>query len=53
MAGIWFAITMLIGMAANIRVKDPFSKSAPALMLLVVSITLSTINLPELMDILP
>jgi len=53
MAGLWFAVTMLIGMIAHVRVKDPFSKSAPAFMLLVVSITLSTINFSELKNILP
>ena len=42
-----FAVTMLIGMITHIRVKDPFSKSVPAFMLLVVSITLSTINFSE------
>ncbi|MGP4080677.1 DoxX family protein [Pseudalkalibacillus sp. R45] len=43
-AGLWFGITMLIGMIAHIRVKDPFSKSIPAFVLLVISVTLSTLN---------
>ena len=47
-AGLWFGVTMLVAVLAHIRVKDPFSDSMPAFMLLVVSITLSTLNLSEL-----
>src|SRR5690625_8021743 len=29
-AGLWFAVTMLVAVLAHIRVKDPFSESMPA-----------------------
>src|SRR5690625_4765977 len=51
-AGLWFGITMLVGMIAHIRVKDPLSKSTPAFVLLVISIILSTLNFSELQSIL-
>lgn len=51
-AGVWFGITMLVGMIAHIRVKDPFSKTTPAFVLLVISVTLSTFNFSELQSIL-
>ena len=46
-AGLWFGVTMLVGMMAHIRVKDPFSQSIPAFVLLVISITLTTLNFSE------
>lgn len=52
-AGVWLGITMLVGMIAHIRVKDPLSKSTPAFVLLVISITLSVLNFSELQSILP
>lgn len=51
-AGLWIGITMLIGMIAHIRVKDPFSKSIPSFVLLVISVTLSTLNFSEIQSIL-
>lgn len=51
-AGLWFAITMLVGLITHIRVKDSFSKTAPAFVLMVLSITLSILNFSELQSIL-
>lgn len=51
-AGLWFAVTMLVAVFAHIRVKDPFRESMPALVLLVISIILSTLNFSELQRIL-
>lgn len=50
-AGLWFAVTMLVGMIAHIRVKDQLSKCVPAFVLLVVSITLCTLNFSELQSV--
>ncbi|MEK4299311.1 DoxX family protein [Oceanobacillus sp. FSL W8-0428] len=52
-AGLWFAITMLIGVIVHIRVKDSYSKSIPAFILLIISVTLSTLNFFELQNMLP
>ncbi|WP_174613701.1 DoxX family protein [Virgibacillus ihumii] len=51
-AGLWFAVTMLVGMITHIRVKDSFSKTAPAFVLMVISIILSTLNFSELQSFL-
>ncbi|MFA1819747.1 DoxX family protein [Virgibacillus oceani] len=51
-AGLWFAVTMLVAMLAHIRVKDPFRESASAFMFLVVSFTLSMLRFSELQGIL-
>ncbi|MBW8348470.1 DoxX family protein [Bacillus sp. IITD106] len=51
-AGIWFAVTMLVGLITHIRVKDSFSKTTPAFVLMVLSITLSILNFSELQSIL-
>ncbi|MFG6150353.1 MULTISPECIES: DoxX family protein [Halobacillus] len=50
--GVWFAITMLGAVFAHIRVKDPFSASLPAFILLVISLTLSALHFAELQSIL-
>ncbi len=52
-AGLWFAITMLIGAIVHIRVKDSYSKSIPAFILLIISVILSILNFSELQNILP
>ncbi|WP_245799227.1 DoxX family protein [Virgibacillus siamensis] len=42
-AGLWFAVTMLVAIIAHIRVKDPLGKTIPAFVLLIISITLGTL----------
>ncbi len=51
-AGLWFAATMLVGLITHIRVKDSFSKTIPAFVLMVLSITLSILSYTELQNIL-
>ncbi|MXQ53936.1 DoxX family protein [Shimazuella alba] len=46
--GIWLGITMIGAIIAHIRVKDPFSKTAAAIVFLVLIIILVTINADSL-----
>ncbi|SHN30019.1 DoxX family protein [Gracilibacillus kekensis] len=43
-AGLWFGVTMMVGMITHIRVKDPLSKIIPASVFLAVSVMLIIIN---------
>lgn len=43
-AGVWLGITMLFGCIAHLKVKDPISKTMPALVLAVIAIVLVFIN---------
>ncbi|GAA0366803.1 DoxX family protein [Bacillus horti] len=44
-AGGWLGITMLVGSATHIRVRDPISKVIPSLVLAAVAITVLILNL--------
>ncbi|MCF6409479.1 DoxX family protein [Pseudalkalibacillus salsuginis] len=48
-AGIWLGITMLAACLAHLRVKDPFSKTAPAMVFLVLVLILFIMNTNHLM----
>lgn len=48
-AGLWFAVTLLVAMITHIRVKDSFGKTTPAFVLMVLSITLSILNFSKLL----
>jgi len=50
-AGLWFAVTMLVAVLAHIRVKDPFSESMQAFGFLVISVILIILNFSELQSI--
>ncbi|WLD93307.1 DoxX family protein [Alkalihalobacillus sp. AL-G] len=47
-AGIWLGITMLLACLAHLRVKDPFGKTAPAILFLVLVLTLFVMNANDL-----
>ncbi|MGP4082913.1 DoxX family protein [Pseudalkalibacillus sp. R45] len=47
-AGIWLGITMLMACLAHLRVKDPFGKTAPAIVFLVLVLTLFIMNANDL-----
>lgn len=51
-AGIWLGITMLIACLVHFRVKDPFGKTAPALVFAVLNITLIFLNANELVHLI-
>jgi hypothetical protein len=48
-AGIWLGITMLLACLAHFRVKDSFSKTAPAIVFTALVIILTIINADGLM----
>ncbi|WP_261129698.1 DoxX family protein [Bacillus sp. Marseille-Q3570] len=47
-AGIWLGITMLLACLAHLRVKDPFNKTAPAIVFLVLVVSLFILNANDL-----
>jgi len=47
-AGAWLGITMLCGALAHLKVKDPISKTIPALVLAVIAIVLLFIHTDEI-----
>lgn len=49
-AGLWFAVIMLIAMIAHIRVKDPLGKCLPAFILLIVSVLLVIFQLQSILS---
>ncbi len=48
LSGIWFGIIMIGAAAAHIRVKDPFSKAVPAIVLCIVALFIMALNMTEL-----
>ncbi|SMF74554.1 DoxX-like family protein [Paenibacillus uliginis N3/975] len=46
-AGVWLFITMVGGMAAHFRVKDPIDKVVPAFVLALMAAAITAINLAE------
>ncbi|WP_408006337.1 DoxX family protein [Pseudalkalibacillus sp. A8] len=48
LAGIWLGVTMLMACLAHFRVKDPFGKTAPALVFLVLVLTLFIMNAKDI-----
>ena len=51
-AGLWFGFTMLGAMIAHLRVQHPVSEYLPALIFLVISITLGILQFFEMHDII-
>lgn len=52
LAGLWAAMTMLGGFATHLKVKDPMSKSMPALILAIFAMIITLINSSELLSII-
>ncbi|MDM5455396.1 DoxX family protein [Peribacillus simplex] len=48
LSGIWIGIIMIGAAAAHIRVKDPFSKAVPAVVLCIVAFFIMLLNISEL-----
>lgn len=48
LSGIWLGIIMIGAAAAHIRVKDPFSKAVPAVVLCLVAFSIMQLNISEL-----
>ncbi len=50
LAGVWLAITMLGGVIAHIRAKDPISRAIPAFILAILAVIIASINFSELLN---
>lgn len=44
-SGIWIGITMLVAVFLHVRLKEPFSQSVPALVVLVIAMAVVLINI--------
>lgn len=47
-AGVWLGITMLVACLVHLKVRDPFGKTAPALVFAVLNIAVLSINANDL-----
>lgn len=50
LAGLWLAITMLGGVIAHVRAKDPISQAIPAFILAILATIITIINLSDLLN---
>jgi hypothetical protein len=51
LAGVWLGITMLVACFLHFKVRDPFGKTTPALVLATLNILVLSINLSDLPNI--
>jgi putative oxidoreductase len=47
-AGIWFGIMMLCAVAVHLRTKDPFSKFLPAIIMMILAVSVTLLHASEL-----